>query len=160
RSGLRPPLGLNAPKLADLMNSTPTVAINPGATNFRAVVTTCTAAKLRSPARFTAAGIHSPPPRPAAGSPRTDHGVDYGLAGREGHAPAETVASAAFADVWPRSKGVPKVSTRALENRVAPVTTPIWSDDDQSCADLDRFMRARPRMFAIAHRIIGNVHEA
>jgi RNA polymerase sigma factor (sigma-70 family) len=29
-----------------------------------------------------------------------------------------------------------------------------------SGTDLDRFIRARPRLLAIAHRIVGNVHEA
>jgi len=30
--------------------------------------------------------------------------------------------------------------------------------DDQ--ADLERFLRARPRLFALAYRVVGNVHEA
>jgi RNA polymerase sigma-70 factor, ECF subfamily len=45
-------------------------------------------------------------------------------------------------------KGVRKVSTRS------------WRNDEQSCAELDVFLRARPRLFAIAHRIVHNVHEA
>jgi RNA polymerase sigma factor (sigma-70 family) len=52
------------------------------------------------------------------------------------------------------------VSEQSLEDRVAPVTASIWSDDDRSRADLDHFLRVRPRLFAIAHRIVGNVHEA
>jgi RNA polymerase sigma factor (sigma-70 family) len=38
--------------------------------------------------------------------------------------------------------------------------SPIFSDNDLSCVDLDRFIHARPRLFMIAHRIVGNVHEA
>jgi RNA polymerase sigma factor (sigma-70 family) len=34
------------------------------------------------------------------------------------------------------------------------------SNDDRSGADLELFLRARPRLFVIAHRIVGNVHEA
>jgi RNA polymerase sigma factor (sigma-70 family) len=52
------------------------------------------------------------------------------------------------------------VSRRSLEGRVASVTASIWSDDGRSRADLDHFVRTRPRLFAIAHRIVGNVHEA
>jgi RNA polymerase sigma factor (sigma-70 family) len=36
------------------------------------------------------------------------------------------------------------------------VSTRSWENG----ADLDLFLRARPRLFAIAHRIVGNVHEA
>ena len=52
------------------------------------------------------------------------------------------------------------MSTRSLENRVASVSAAILSDDDQVRADLDCFLNTRPRLFAIAHRIVGNVHEA
>jgi len=36
------------------------------------------------------------------------------------------------------------------------VSTQVWDDH----ADLDRFVRARPRLFALARRIVGNTHEA
>jgi len=48
------------------------------------------------------------------------------------------------------------VSTRSL----AEPATPAWSDNDQLRADLDQFVRVRRRLFAIAHRIVGNVDEA
>ena len=48
------------------------------------------------------------------------------------------------------------MSTRSLEDRVPSVTAPSSSND----ANLDRFVRVRPRLFAIAHRIVGNMHEA
>jgi RNA polymerase sigma factor (sigma-70 family) len=46
------------------------------------------------------------------------------------------------------------VSTQSLA-----VTALSWSDD-RSRADLDHFVRTRPRLFRIAHRIVGNVDEA
>src|SRR3954471_5388530 len=55
-----PPPALNSPKLADLMNSSPTVAMNSSGTNFSTVVTICTTDRLRIPARLTAAGTHRP----------------------------------------------------------------------------------------------------
>ncbi|MBO2449496.1 sigma-70 family RNA polymerase sigma factor [Actinomadura barringtoniae] len=33
-------------------------------------------------------------------------------------------------------------------------------EDDRASADLDSFIRACPRLFSIAYRIVGNVHEA
>lgn len=51
---------MNAPKLADRMNASPTVAMNTRGANFSTVVMICTAEMLRSPARLTAAGSHSP----------------------------------------------------------------------------------------------------
>ena len=44
------------------------------------------------------------------------------------------------------------MSTPTLQRSVAPA---IWSR-----TDVDDFVRASPRLFAIAHRIVGNVHEA
>jgi len=48
------------------------------------------------------------------------------------------------------------VSTTSLEKPVASVTVLNWTDDD----DLDHFVRLRPRLFKIAHRIVGNLDEA
>src|SRR4051812_48840076 len=39
---VEPPPALNSPKLADLMNNSPTVAMNSSGTNFSTVVATCT----------------------------------------------------------------------------------------------------------------------
>jgi RNA polymerase sigma factor (sigma-70 family) len=52
------------------------------------------------------------------------------------------------------------VGTPFVEERSAPVTEPVRSDDGRSCGGLDEFVRARRRLFTIAHRIVGNVHEA
>jgi RNA polymerase sigma factor (sigma-70 family) len=52
------------------------------------------------------------------------------------------------------------VSTRSLETRPASITMPIGSADGSSHAELDPFVRARPRLLTIARRIVGNVHEA
>jgi RNA polymerase sigma-70 factor, ECF subfamily len=35
-----------------------------------------------------------------------------------------------------------------------------WENDERSSSDLELFVGARPRLFSIAHRIVGNVHEA
>jgi RNA polymerase sigma factor (sigma-70 family) len=43
---------------------------------------------------------------------------------------------------------------------VTAVTTPGWPDDDRSRADLEDYLRSRQRLFTIAHRIVGNPHEA
>jgi RNA polymerase sigma-70 factor, ECF subfamily len=53
-----------------------------------------------------------------------------------------------------------KVSTRSPESRAAPASAPISSIDDRSRGDLDGFIRACPRLLAIAHRIVGTVPEA
>src|SRR3954471_18202752 len=55
-----PPPALNSPKLADLMNSSPTVAMNSSGTNFSTVVSSSTTERLRIPARLMTAGNHSP----------------------------------------------------------------------------------------------------
>ena len=55
-----PPLALNEPKFADLMNKRPTVAMNSNGTNLMTVVRIWNHAMLRKPARLTIAGIHSP----------------------------------------------------------------------------------------------------
>ena len=39
-------------------------------------------------------------------------------------------------------------------------SAPVSPDDDRECGYLDHFIRARPRLFTIAYRIVGNVHEA
>jgi RNA polymerase sigma factor (sigma-70 family) len=52
------------------------------------------------------------------------------------------------------------VSTRSSESRAAPASAAISSVDDRSRADLDNFVRVRPRLFAVALRIVGTVPEA
>ncbi|WP_433187478.1 sigma-70 family RNA polymerase sigma factor [Actinoallomurus sp. CA-150999] len=49
--------------------------------------------------------------------------------------------------------------TLSLEDQVASGPAPDFSNAG-SCDDLESFVRARPRLFAIAHQIVGNVHEA
>jgi hypothetical protein len=53
-------VALNAPKLADLMNSNPIVAMKSSGTNFSTVVTIWVIAMFRTPDRLITAGIHSP----------------------------------------------------------------------------------------------------
>jgi RNA polymerase sigma factor (sigma-70 family) len=55
------------------------------------------------------------------------------------------------------SEGVDTVSAPMWEKSD---TTPGWSDDGRSRADLEQFVRTRRRLFAIACRIVGNAHEA
>jgi RNA polymerase sigma factor (sigma-70 family) len=52
------------------------------------------------------------------------------------------------------------MSTPSLEKGLASVTVPVRSDDGRSPGGLDDFVRARRRLFTIAYRIAGNVHEA
>ena len=55
-----PPEALNSPKFARLMKNSPIATRTAAGTNFSTVVTTWKAAMLRSPARLTTAGSHSP----------------------------------------------------------------------------------------------------
>src|SRR4051794_18320597 len=55
---------------------------------------------------------------------------------------------------------VAAVNTTSMEKRASSVTTPVRSDDRRSRCGLDDFVRASPRLFAVAHRIVGNVQEA
>jgi len=55
-----PPEALNAPKLALVTKNQPTTATNSSGRYFSTTVRFCSQAVCRSPARFTAAGIHSP----------------------------------------------------------------------------------------------------
>jgi RNA polymerase sigma factor (sigma-70 family) len=52
------------------------------------------------------------------------------------------------------------MSTGTLERPVTSVTASVWSGDGPSGAALDHFVRTRRRLFMIAYRIVGNVHEA
>jgi RNA polymerase sigma factor (sigma-70 family) len=52
------------------------------------------------------------------------------------------------------------VITRSSESRAAQVGAVISTADDRSRVELDDFVRACPRLFATAHRIVGTVPEA
>jgi len=68
-----PPEALNEPKFADLTKNQPTMATNSSGRNFSTTVRFWNQAMFLTPARFTAAGTHSP----SKAMPQLDH--DDGL---------------------------------------------------------------------------------